>query len=127
MRGFARSSFALNERNQGAYALVAIPRPLKTFLMLYKKNIGYVVTIGGERIYNPKKSWRTACEKAGIKADMKSLRHTNGSWLKQDGIPSAFIAESMGHSDTKMIDNTYGHMNKTYLEVIRKAKWGKVA
>ena len=33
----------------------------------------------------------------------------------------------MGHSDTAMIDKTYGHMNKVYLEVIKNAKWGKVA
>lgn len=113
-------------KNKG-YALVAIPRALNTYLKPRKRDVGYVITIDGSYIKNPKKAWKAACLRAGIEADMKSLRHTCGSWLKQSGIPSAFIGETLGHTDTKMIDNVYGHMDKAYLNVIKNATFGKVA
>ena len=38
------------------------------------------------------------------------LRHTHASGLVNRGVPLAFVAEQLGHSDIRMVQKHYGHL-----------------
>ena len=110
------------------YAVVPIPPQLNHFLRRAKGNeLEYVINNKGKKIKSVKRSFEYARELAGINGNVtpNTLRHTHASLLKQEGIASAFIAENMGHSTPEMVDRTYGHMSKVYLDIIKQARWGK--
>lgn len=113
--------------NNKGYAVVPIPRNLMTFLRIKRDNeFTYVINLEGKPIKSIKTSLATACRKAELEdVTANVLRHTHASWLKQDGVASAFIASNMGHSTPDMVDRTYGHMNQSYHDVIKNSKWGK--
>lgn len=53
-----------------------------------------------------------ACAAAGVDppVNFHALRHTFASWLAEAGTPLAFVAEVLGHSDTRMVSKHYGHL-----------------
>lgn len=52
-----------------------------------------------------------ACETAGIKRLVfHELRHTYASGLVNAGMPLAFVAQQLGHVDTRMVEEHYGHL-----------------
>lgn len=60
-------------------------------------------------------AWRDlgeACDRAGIaRRSLVDLRHTFASWLVQAGCSSLSVGHLMGHTNSKMVDTTYGHFN----------------
>jgi integrase len=44
------------------------------------------------------------------RATFHELRHTFASWLAQNGVPLAFVAQALGHRDTRMVEKHYGHL-----------------
>ncbi|KYG77231.1 MULTISPECIES: tyrosine-type recombinase/integrase [Roseivirga] len=111
------------------YSIVPIPPKLKFFLERSNRQSEYVIHIHGQPIKSVKTSFEYIRKEARLegKVTPNTLRHTHASLLKQDGIASAFIAENMGHSTPDMVDRTYGHMSKVYLDIIKQARWGKAA
>lgn len=70
--------------------------------------------------------WRPALEAAGVDyIDPYSMRHTCASWLRQDGLPDAAIAQILGHSSTRMV-GTYAHHDPLAFERVRDA-WARWA
>lgn len=63
-----------------------------------------------------------ACKAAQIAPlGFHQLRHSYASALVNAGVPLAFIAEQLGHSDTRMVEKHYGHLAPSALkEAIRK-------
>lgn len=63
-----------------------------------------------------------ACEAAKIgKMTFYELRHTFASGLVNRGVPLAFVAEQLGHSDIRMVQRHYGHLAPSAkAEAIRK-------
>lgn len=58
----------------------------------------FVFSYQGEPLGSAKKSFRTACEAAGIaNFTIHDLRHTFASWLVQAGVPIATVREVMRH------------------------------
>ena len=56
----------------------------------------------------------TAYLKAGIeKVTFHELRHTYASTLINQGVPLKVIAEQLGHVDTRMVEEHYGHLAQT--------------
>ncbi len=57
---------------------------------------------------------RRACEAARIDPPVSFhiLRHTYGSLLALKGVPLKFIAEAMGHADTRMTEQHYAHLQR---------------
>jgi integrase len=55
---------------------------------------------------------RAACEAARIDPPVgfHALRHTYGSLLALEGVPIKFIAEALGHRDSRMTEKHYAHL-----------------
>ena len=54
---------------------------------------------------------KNACRDAGIESLVfHELRHTYASNLVNAGVPLVFVAEQLGHVDTKMVEEHYGHL-----------------
>jgi len=53
-----------------------------------------------------------ACKAANIDPPISFhvLRHTYGSLLAMEGVSMAFIAEALGHADTRMTEKHYTHL-----------------
>ena len=53
-----------------------------------------------------------ACEAAGLPPfTFHELRHTYASALVNHGVPLAYVAAQLGHSDTRMVERYYGHLS----------------
>jgi len=54
---------------------------------------------------------KDACTRAGLEyLNFHQLRHTYASTLVNAGIPLAYIAQQLGHTDTRMVEKHYGHI-----------------
>jgi len=53
-----------------------------------------------------------ACETGQIepRVSFNGLRHTFASVLVEAGTPLAFVAEALGHRDTRMVSKHYAHL-----------------
>jgi len=70
------------------------------------------------------RAMRQACEAAKVRpvATFHTLRHTYASHLATAGVPLAFIAEALGHTDTRMVSLHYGHLSPSAVhDAIRAA------
>jgi integrase len=65
---------------------------------------------------------RAACTAAKIvpAINFHGLRHTTASLLVEAGTPLAFVAEVLGHADTRMVSKHYAHLAPSVVhEMIR--------
>lgn len=101
-------------------AVIPIPRRLHRELKVLKRcDIGYVVNNNGKRIGSVKKSFKRCCEIAGLEdVTPHTLRHTAASWQVQNNVPLYKVAKYLGHSSTRMVEQTYGHMSSEYLKEV---------
>jgi integrase len=60
---------------------------------------------------------RRANERAGIvpRVRFHDLRHTWISLGVINGVPLTVLAKQVGHTTTKMIEQTYGHLSESYI------------
>ena len=58
-----------------------------------------------------------ACARATIKPEIgfHGLRHTWASHAVMNGTPLMVVAKNLGHSDTRMVERHYGHMEKSFI------------
>ncbi|MDH3281659.1 MAG: site-specific integrase [Gammaproteobacteria bacterium] len=64
----------------------------------------------GERIKDVKRSFATACRRAGItNFRVHDLRHTCAAWLVTDGVPLSEVRDLLGHS-TVTVTERYAHL-----------------
>lgn len=72
--------------------------------------------------HDQKKLMVDACEAAKIEAlGFHELRHTYASGLVNAGVPLAYVAAQLGHTDTTMVEKFYGHLSPSALaDSIRK-------
>ncbi|MGA7540614.1 MAG: site-specific integrase [Steroidobacteraceae bacterium] len=78
------------------------------------------------------RAMRSACSAAKVRpaATFHTLRHTYASHLVQAGVPLIFVAETLGHSDARMVTKHYGHLAPSHVaDAIRAAlpKFGGAA
>ena len=65
----------------------------------------------GWAAYDQPKVMAAACVKAEISpVTFHELRHTYASALVNKGVPLAYVAEQLGHSNTRMVEKHYGHL-----------------
>ncbi len=64
----------------------------------------------GNRVQSIKRSWATACQRAGIEdLHIHDLRHTCAAWLVTAGVPLTEIRDLLGHSTIRMTER-YAHL-----------------
>lgn len=82
--------------------------------MLESKS-GYIVEYRGRHIKSLQKSFRTACEKAGIDKSVTScdVRHLFATTLLNKSGDLASVSNMMGHASTKMTADQYYHVLKS--------------
>ena len=66
----------------------------------------------GERVRDVKKSFATACKRAGISNfRMHDMRHTCAAWLVSSGVSLIEVRDLLGHSTIKMTER-YAHLHQ---------------
>jgi integrase len=78
--------------------------------------------IRGWKLGDQQRPMLAACESAGnAPMGFHQLRHSYASALVNAGLPLAYIAAQLGHSDTRMVEKHYGHLAPSALkDAIRK-------
>jgi len=66
---------------------------------------------------------KVACARAGIKpaVNFHVLRHTWASLAVMAGMPIMVVAGNLGHADTRMVEQHYGHMSASFVRDAIKA------
>jgi site-specific recombinase XerC len=101
------------------------PLPVKLVAHLArarKRTVRYAVEFNGERVAKLRRSWRSACDAAGLGSDVTphTLRHTAVTWRLQAGVDMWSVAGYVGMSE-KMVRDTYGHHCPDHLREARDA------
>ena len=66
--------------------------------------------VDGNRVQSIKRSWATACRRAGIEDfRIHDLRHTCAAWLVSAGVPLTEVRDLLGHSTVRMTER-YAHL-----------------
>jgi integrase len=96
------------------------------FRQLAVGRAGTALLLGREwKKTNQSDPMRTACKRAKIDPPIgfHGLRHTWASLSAMAGIPLFVIAQSLGHSGTRMVEKHYGHLATSYVrdEISAKA------
>lgn len=67
---------------------------------------------------------REACTAAKIAPPINfhAIRHTTASLLVEKGVPLAFVADMLGHADTRMVSEHYSHLAKNCVHDEIRAK-----
>ena len=68
---------------------------------------------------NAGRDLKDACRIAGIRHVRRyDFRHTYTSLALQAGVPDAFVAAALGHANTNMVHDTYGHLKVEHLRAV---------
>lgn len=117
-RGYIDFSNPDDSNNKKA-AIVPISSKLLGHLRRHKRygsDIGHVLHISQRRIKSVKRSFKSACDKAGLEdVTPHVLRHTAISWRMHRRVPTYEIAKLVGHSSPQMIEQVYGHLSPDHL------------
>lgn len=112
------------KRTKKKRAIIPIPRGLLWSLKKahqHGSDLGYVINLDGSPIKNIKRSFATACKRAGIEGvTPHTLRHTAGTWMAQAGVPMWEIAGYLGHSHETTTE-LYSHHSPDHLLRAREA------
>lgn len=72
--------------------------------------------------HNVRRDLRLACEKGRIDpVSPNDLRRTFASWLKQAGRDSMAVGKLLGHTSSRMVEMTYGHLDQKSLAETMKS------
>lgn len=76
----------------------------------------YVISWGGGRVASVKKGLRSAGVRCGLPwVTAHVFRHSAASWMAEDGVPMAEIAQFLGHADDRLTQRVYARFSPTYL------------
>lgn len=99
-----------------ATRVVPIPTPFRTMLKqalphLEKKWHGITYKL-------PK-----VCKKIGVtRCTPNDLRRTHSTWLIEAGVAKPLVADSLGHTDSKMVERVYGHADPAAALAVMEAQ-----
>lgn len=103
-------------KTAASYRTVELPADLVAALRALRPQTlltGLVfTTMNGSPIHpaNLRRDCTAACKAAGVPAlSPKAMRHTLASKLLDLGVPAPAIARQLGHTNTRMLEMTYGH------------------
>ena len=81
---------------------------------------------------NVRKQLASICQRAGVHVEENGthrpprpneLRHSCASLLSDEGVPNELIADLLGHTTTRMVDETYRHRLRPTVSVARDVNW----
>ena len=76
----------------------------------------HVIEWAGRRVKSIKTGFNAAAGRAGMpEVTPHVLRHTAATWLAQGGVSIWEVAGYLGHSNTRMVEETYGHHSPEHL------------
>lgn len=118
--------FTVNDiSNKKKGAITRIPRRLLRLMRAHRKygvSMGYVIQNNQAPLLGLKRSYKTACTRAGLSdVTIHTLRHTCASWLIQGNVSTDKIAKHLGHTSPRMIEQTYGHLAPDHLDEVMDA------
>jgi integrase len=58
---------------------------------------------------------KKAAQAANVDVSFHGLRHTYASQLVMQNVPLLVVAQNLGHSDTRMVEEHYGHLADSYV------------
>ncbi|MBI1207209.1 MAG: tyrosine-type recombinase/integrase [Azospirillum sp.] len=124
---FVRNTIDLNppgrRRTSKGRARMPLPRHLAAALRrAQRRAVGpYVITENGKRLGSVKRSFASACARAGFDdVTPHTLRHTCGTWLAMAGVPLWDIAGWLGHSMSTTTER-YAHHSPEHLVGAKQA------
>ena len=87
---------------------------------------GHVIEFSGSPVGSVKHAIRDTAARAGVPGVTPHVfRHTAATWMAQRGVSLWDIAGMLGHSDTKMVADTYGHHSPEHLRDAAAALSGR--
>jgi len=82
----------------------------------------FVIEYAGRKVGSVKRGFRAACARAKLKGvSPHVLRHTAASWMAEDGVSMAEIAQFLGHTSPAVTFRTYARYSPDYLQKAIKA------
>ena len=76
----------------------------------------YVISWGGHKVGSIKKALSGAGRRCGLPwVTAHVFRHSAASWMAEDGVSMAEIAQFLGHSDSRLTERTYARFSKKFL------------
>jgi integrase len=88
------------------------------FAQLAAGRVGDDLLLGREwKLDEHGRAMRAACKRAKIDPPIvfHGLRHTWASLAVMNGVPLMVVARNLGHSDTRQVERTYGHLAPGYV------------
>jgi integrase len=99
-------------------AIVPMTRTAKAALLTAKQGAlsDYVIEWAGEKVASVKRGLRFAATRAGVgHVSPHILRHSAAVHMAEDGVPMAEISQLLGHSNTRVTEQTYARFSPDYL------------
>ena len=76
----------------------------------------YVVSWGGGKLNSIKKAMKGAGERAGLPwVTAHVFRHSAATWMAEEGVPMAEIAQFLGHADSRLTERIYARFSPKFL------------
>jgi integrase len=76
----------------------------------------FVVEWGGHKVGSVKRALRGAGQRSGLPwVTAHVFRHSSASWMAEEGIPMAEIAQFLGHSDSRLTERIYARFSPNHL------------
>lgn len=100
-----RAEVRLNDR-----AFVALEEAVKGALT------DYVIEWDSKPVKSIKKAVRMAAERSGVTCSPHVFRHTAGVWMAQGDIPMQKISQFLGHTSTRITEQTYARYSPSFMK-----------
>ena len=76
----------------------------------------YVISWGGHKVGSIKKALRGAGARCGLSwVTAHVFRHSAASWMAEEGVPMAEIAQFLGHADSRLTEKVYARFSPAFL------------
>ena len=76
----------------------------------------HVIEYNGRPVLSVKKSVAAASKAAGVPFSPHVLRHSSAVWMAEAGVPMTQIAQYLGHTSTRVTEQTYARYSPNFLK-----------
>lgn len=76
----------------------------------------FVIEWDAKPVKSIKKAIRKAAERSGVHCSPHVFRHTVGVWMAQNDIPMQKISQFLGHTSTRVTEQTYARYSPSFMK-----------